>query len=819
MKKIAQALSLIALLFTQLAIASEDANKTQSPYFHVNSTDPKNDRLPLIHTEADVKIAGAIADVTVRQVYINEGQNPLEAVYVFPGSTRAAVYGMDMKVGDRTIVAKIHKKGEARKVYDEALLAGKTASLLEQHRPNVFQMNVANIMPGDTIVVSLKYTELLVPEEGVYEFVYPTVVGPRYTSSAEMADSTNEAWANNPYQEAGEKPTYTYGMNVSIKAGMPLQEVICKSHHINYKKRSEQTMELKLDEMEKYGGNRDFILSYSLKGEEIQSGILVYEGEKENYFLAMIQPPKRVQPEHIPNREYIFIMDVSGSMSGFPTQVSKTLIHDLLSSLKRNELFNVMFFAGGNSVMFKESVPATSKNIRKATKLVSGQYAGGGTELIAALEKAFALPENQGYSKSLVIATDGYVSVEKEAFDLVKRNLGKSNFFPFGIGSGVNRHLIEGMADVGKGEAFVANDSETAKEVAAKFRKYIESPVLTDISVDYEGIQAYDYDTIIADVFAERPIMVMGKFKGKPEGKMILKGISGNGQEYIAELDFSKANNSKENAGLRYLWARNKIKDLGDYAGRSISGDAVEEITQLGLEYTLLTDYTSFVAVGEEVRNPYDASEKVVQPLSMPQGVTIASTPGVSVTTSTMACVVVSAGKYESVVSDLACSVSVINPKRSGYAVAYLRGVEIRADNAEWTSTYDWEAHERRKQERKAKRKANLEYKTIPDMDNSTVDKKPYFVGGDTAMHEFIQNTLRYPTQAKADSIQGVVKVSFVVGADGTLSFFKVEKSVSKELDAEALRVAQAMPRWIPGLILRRASKVKVTIPIEFKLE
>src|SRR4030043_2213907 len=160
----------------------EEANKTLSPYFFVKSDDPGVDQLPLKSTSADVKVVGVIADVIVTQVYKNEGEKPLEAIYIFPASTRAAVYGMKMTIGKRTIIAKIQERGEARRQYEQANQEGKGTSLLEQQRPNVFQMNVANILPGDVIHVEMKYTELLVPTDAVYEFIYPTVVGPRYSN-------------------------------------------------------------------------------------------------------------------------------------------------------------------------------------------------------------------------------------------------------------------------------------------------------------------------------------------------------------------------------------------------------------------------------------------------------------------------------------------------------------------------------------------------------------------------------------------------------------------------------------------------------------
>ena len=149
----------------------ENPDKTLSPYFFVRSDDPEVDRLPLRSTSARVRISGVIADVVVTQVYKNEGKKPLEAIYVFPASTRAAVYGMKMTIGERTILAKIRTREKARQEYEQAKNSGKSASLLEQHRPNVFQMNVANILPSDIIKVELRYTELLIPTDAVYEFV------------------------------------------------------------------------------------------------------------------------------------------------------------------------------------------------------------------------------------------------------------------------------------------------------------------------------------------------------------------------------------------------------------------------------------------------------------------------------------------------------------------------------------------------------------------------------------------------------------------------------------------------------------------------
>ena len=287
----------------------ESEDRTLSPYFFVKSDDPELDRLPLKSTSVKVEISGVIADVLVTQVYKNEGRQPLEAVYTFPASTRAAVYAMKMTIGERTIAAKIEEREKARRDYEQAKQEGKSASLLEQKRPNVFQMNVANILPGDVIKVELRYNEWLVPTDAVYTFVYPTVVGPRYSNQAADQAPAREKWVENPYLHQGESPTYTFHMAVNLSAGLPIQEITCPSHKVNIRYEGTGFSRIELNSSDKFGGNRDFLLKYRLSGRRIQTGLLLYEGEEENFFLAMLQPPKRVTPEQIPPREYIFIVD------------------------------------------------------------------------------------------------------------------------------------------------------------------------------------------------------------------------------------------------------------------------------------------------------------------------------------------------------------------------------------------------------------------------------------------------------------------------------------------------------------------------------
>ena len=598
-----------------------DADKTLSPYFLVNSDDPEVDKLPLKSTSVKVNITGVIADVVVTQVYQNKGKKALEAIYVFPASTRAAVYGMKMTIGERTITARIQEREAARREYQQARQAGKSASLLEQQRPNVFQMNVANILPSDIIKVELMYTELLVPTDAVYEFVYPTVVGPRYTNQQTPEGLSFEQWTHNPYLHQGELPTYSFDIATDISAGLPIQEISCSSHKVNINYDGPTLASIKLDPAEKQGGNRDFIMKYRLAGGKIESGLLLYEGEEEDFFLLMLQPPERVTESQIPPREYVFIVDVSGSMNGFPLDISKKLLKDLIGNLRPTDRFNVLLFAGGSSVMSKESMSATPKNIAHAVNVIERQRGGGGTKLLPALKKALSLPRTDGYSRSVVIATDGYVTVEEESFDLIRNNLGDANMFAFGIGTSVNRYIIEGMARVGMGEPFIITRSEEAPKKAAEFRKLIQSPVLTGIKIDFGQFDVYDVEPpSVPDVLADRPVIVFGKWRGKPQGRISLRGIAGDGQ-FIKKIDVGKIEPLSTNYALRYLWARHRIAVLSDYNKLSVQDEHVREVTNLGLAYNLLTRYTSFVAIDTQIRVNDGQTVTVKQPLPLPQGV------------------------------------------------------------------------------------------------------------------------------------------------------------------------------------------------------
>jgi Ca-activated chloride channel homolog len=614
-------LLLVALAMSGVAALAQDeeqrqADRSLSPYFFVDG-DPNVDHLPLKDTRVDISVSGIIADVNVIQTYHNEGSRPINATYVFPASTRAAVYSMRMKIGDQVIYAKIKEREAAKQEFEKARQEGKSASLLEENRPNVFSMKLANIMPQDLVEIELRYTEMLVPTDGVYEMVYPTVVGPRYMS--DKSKSTQPV--GSAYLHQASSPNSSLHISARISAGVPIEGLSCTSHQITPEYDSPNIARLVMEDTDPFQGNRDFILHYKLSGADIRSGLILYRGEDENFFLYMAQPPQRLALTDIPPREYVFIVDVSGSMEGFPIATAKQLLADLVGKMRPSDYFNVVLFAGDSTVLSNKPLEASQANVSRAIQLLEQQRGAGGTELLPAMKTAMSLPRTPGVSRSIVLVTDGYIDAEHDVFDYIRSNLDNCNVFPFGIGSAVNRFLIEGIAKAGMGEAFVVTKASEAAATADSFREYVQSPVLTDVQVRANGFDVYDVNPVhLPDLFAQRPVIVYGKWRGPVGGTFELSGRNANG-EFNSSFDVASVSADSSNPALRYLWARSRIAELSDYGFGDISSERVKAITALGLKYNLLTKYTSFIAVREFISNPSGKAQEVNQPLPLPEGV------------------------------------------------------------------------------------------------------------------------------------------------------------------------------------------------------
>ena len=652
-------LLLTACPFPVHADEEEDEEKLLAPYFVIQSegADVSTDYFPLKSTEVTTNINGVIAETYVVQTYVNEGDKPINAQYVFPTSSTATVHGMTMEIGSHRVTATIKEKEEAKEEYEEAKEEGKSASLLEQRRPNVFTMDVANVMPGDTARIELHYTELVATREGVCEFVFPTVVGPRYVTpedadspaadaavpDREMStegsqdgaadgpvaeedrpdttvtnDDSADGWAASPYLPEGVLPDSEYHITVNLSTGVPIADVSCKSHEIKVEQENGSQARITLADPEDYAGNRDFILKYRLTGESVESGLVLTETDSEKYFFLTVQPPERYTPDDIPPREYIFVLDVSGSMYGYPLDTAKDLIRSLATGLRDMDRFNLVLFSDDTYLLSTKSLAANSRNVQAAIDLIDEQEGGGGTSMLPALQTAVSVPMKEDIARSVVIITDGYISNEDEIYDLINENMDTASFFSFGIGCSVNDYLIKGIAQCGMGESFLVTDSEDAAQSAERFASYIEAPLMTGITVDYEGFDVYDVATSTPSIlYAKKPLILFGKWRGEPIGTITVKGKAG-GEDYVQEISVADSTVDTQDESIRYLWARTKLDQLAGYGSIRNDDSVKDEITKLGLDYNMTTPYTSFVAVVEEIRNPEGEAEDVNQANPLP---------------------------------------------------------------------------------------------------------------------------------------------------------------------------------------------------------
>ncbi|MCM1125741.1 MAG: VIT and VWA domain-containing protein [Lachnospiraceae bacterium] len=604
------------------AAESEPKNEDQTaaPYFYVESGEVGVDCFPLKNTSVTANIEGTVADIHVIQTYANEGTAPINADYLFPASTKVTIHGMEMQIGDQRVTAVIKEKEEAKQEFETAKKEGKSASMLTEERANVFSMSVANIMPGDEVRIDLHYTELLTPTEGSYQFVFPTVVGPRYVSPVKDDSGNRDEWTAAPYLTEGTLPAAGYDIHVTVSAGVPISALSSSSHQVNIAWDDTSKAHVSLTNPLEYAGNRDFILNYKLTGEGIGTGLTLNQGSNENFFMLMVQPPERVTVTEIPPREYIFVLDVSGSMSGFPLDTAKELMKNLIADLRETDTFNLILFSGTSYQMSYRSLPATKENISKAVRLISEQSGAGGTELSSALADALAIPADADVSRNIVIITDGYISGESEIFQMINENINQADFFSFGIGSSVNRYLIEGISKIGQGEPFIVTEAKEASETADRFSAYIQSPVLTDIQVSFEGFDAYDVEpALLPTLYAQKPLVLLGKWKGEPNGTIKISGKNGSG-DFSQSISVSDALSSSGDT-LGYLWARKRVERLTDYGVNGNNPEVKEEVTQLGLSYHMMTPYTSFISVLDTVRNPGAEGTDVDQPLPLPLNV------------------------------------------------------------------------------------------------------------------------------------------------------------------------------------------------------
>ncbi len=615
-------------------VFSANAQKvTQGELEAVSSEGKSLGLVPLKHTDVKAEISGFLSRVKVVQEFENNFTEKIEAVYVFPLPNNAAVDDMTMRIGERTVKGKIMKREQAREVYEAAKSNGQIASLLNQERPNIFTQSVANILPGEKIQIEISYVENLKYDGGTYEFVFPMVVGPRYnpgnatgkTGGGFSPDTTQVPDASKiTPMPAKDRAGHDISISVNLDAGVPVESVVSNSHAIDSAMISANNYNVKLKN-ENTIPNKDFVLKYDVAGKKIEDAILTHRGDKGGYFSLILQPPDKVNSEDVTPKEIVFVIDTSGSMSGFPLDKAKESMKLALDGLYPQDTFNLITFAGDTSVLFEKPVPATKENLAKAQAFLQSRQSGGGTEMMKAIRTALEPSDSNKHIRIVCFMTDGYIGNDMEIMGEIQKHP-NARVFSFGIGSSVNRYLLDKMAEEGRGEVEYVSLQDDGSAAAKRFHERIRNPLLTDISLDFGDLQVADvYPKRINDLFSAKPVVIHGRFTKSGSGVVKLKGKSF-GREIVREIPVTFPETEANHDVLATLWARTRIDDLmaQDYAGIQSGNPKTEikdTITNLGIEYRLLTQYTSFVAVEERVVTDGGQPRKIEVPVELPEGV------------------------------------------------------------------------------------------------------------------------------------------------------------------------------------------------------
>ncbi|MBK7704507.1 MAG: VWA domain-containing protein [Acidobacteria bacterium] len=578
---------------------------------------------PLKHTRVSADISGFLARVTVVQEFENSFAEPIEAVYTFPLSQNSAVDSMTMTIGTRTIRGTIMKRVEARKIYEAAKNDGKTASLLDQERPNVFTQSVANILPGEKIIVEISYVETLKYDDGSYEFVFPMTVSPRY-SPGSVADSSK---ISPVYAET--RAGHDISIEVNLNAGVPVESIRSTSHEIDTLALGAAGGKITLRDAETIP-NKDFILRYDVTGKRIEDAILTHRGPNGGFFTLILQPPDEPRVEDMTPKEIVFVLDVSGSMSGFPIEKAKEAIRLSLDGLYPHDTFNLVTFAGNTDVLFDKPVPATRANLDRAMAFLESEGGGGGTEMMKAITAALAPTDSQEHIRIVCFMTDGLVGNEAEIIAEVRKHK-NARVFSFGIGDSTNRYLLDRIAEAGRGEAEYVSLSGDGSLAARKFYERVRTPLLTDISINWNGLPVSQVNPVrVGDLFSAKPVLIQGRYAKAASGKLSLRGKLG-GREYVREIEINLPESEPANAVLATLWARTRIDQL--IADSTFYNSDEEEsfvkmpratqaeITNIGLKFGIMTEFTSFVAVEEQIRTNGGKSRTVLVPSEVGEGI------------------------------------------------------------------------------------------------------------------------------------------------------------------------------------------------------
>ncbi|MEW6732009.1 MAG: marine proteobacterial sortase target protein [Acidobacteriota bacterium] len=583
--------------------------------------------IPLKQTDVKVSIVGFIASVDVEQTFTNSYQETIEAVYIFPLPSEAAVDDMEIRVGGRTIRGSVKEREEARRTYEQARDAGLRAGLIEQERPNIFTTSVANIPPSGEIVVHIHYTERLNYDNGEFRFSFPMVVAPRYipgaTGRSAAASPVTDATRISPPVLKDKRLGSNIFLTIDLNAGIPIKKLRSLSHEIKTEKQQPAHYSVQLARLDEIP-NKDFVLQYKIAGEQPEATIMQALGTKDQgYFLLMAAPPSDFQIKDLRAKEMIFIIDTSGSMSGEKILQAKNALRSVMRGLNPQDTFNIIRFSTGFSAMSATSLPFTQENINTADRFIDSLVAAGGTEMLPPLLHALQQPQELNRLRVIVFITDGQIGNEAQLLQQAGQKLGNARIFTFGVDSAVNEYFLKKLAQIGRGTAeFLLPRQQNIETIINRFQSRISAPMLTDLAIDWAGLDILDvYPNPLPDLYVNQPIFIVGRFRPSNKRQISLQALSAIGLTSLPVTIDTTTSNARLRT-LSALWARTRIENLTDRLLENPNDPSFkDEITRLAIEHHLLSPFTSFVAFEEQLVVPPTGgpAQKVIVPVTPPE--------------------------------------------------------------------------------------------------------------------------------------------------------------------------------------------------------
>jgi Ca-activated chloride channel family protein len=593
------------------------------------------EEVPLIHTDAVLDVRGLVASATVTQQYANSTTQPIEAVYAFPLPHDAAVYDMEIRVGNRVIRSVVRERQEAKRVYDAAKSAGKRAALLEEERPNIFTTSIANIMPGDRIDVRIRYVEPLRWEGDHMRIEFPMVVGPRYIPGTQAVGHAGIGWASDTdavsdasritpvVRHPESRSGHDISVTVDLDSGFDAAAIKSVSHEISVRRLADGRQHVELATGNTVP-NKDFVLEVKQAGSTQPKAALFLSPARdsgETEFLLAAFPPT-VQPGARMPVEMLYMIDVSGSMEGTSIQQARGALLQALDRLQPGDRFGILAFSSGYREFSPDPLPATADNLVAARRYVKGLQAGGGTEMLPALQHLMRKPASADYVRHIILLTDGDLGNEEQIFAAMRSDLGNARLYTIAIGSAPNLFLATKMAQFGRGTfTHIADISEIEEQMSRLFAR-IESPVLTDIRLTFSGVEVAEvYPEHIPDLFLHQPLLIFGRITKGSAGTVHLTARAGS-DPYEASIAFD-ASQAAFHPGITTLWARQRVEDLMDQWRHTDEKGQTEirgSVIAHAIRYNLVTRFTSLVAVEEVVVNPGGQSTTAAVPAELPAG-------------------------------------------------------------------------------------------------------------------------------------------------------------------------------------------------------